>query len=340
MSVGLDIGSKTIKVVELAKVGSGFTLKSAGAVSFQGAQIDKAVDEKDLDSFAAALKKLFNDAHITSKKVVISIPEPMAFTRTVKFPLLTNEEIESAVKWEAEEYIPIPIKDAVVRHQILERQETGNPPQVLVQVIAVPRQLIDRYINVVAKAGLEVVAVETELLALARTWGTTGKTTLIADFGARSTNMGIVKSQSLFLSRSIPTAGEAFSRAVSMGLGVTPLQADEYKATYGFLETQLEGKVERAMRPVLGVIVDEFKKSMNYFQLEARSEPPRSLIVSGGSAGLPGLAAELTKLLSMEVQIGNPFARSDIAVDPTSAKSLANFAPIYAVSVGLALRED
>lgn len=340
MSVGLDIGSKTIKVVELTRVGSGFSLKAAGAVGFAGIQIEKAVDDKELDQFAQTLKKLFNDAHITSKKVVLSLPESQVFTRTMKFPLLTNEEIESAVKWEAEEYIPIPVKDAIVRHQIIERQEVGNPPQVLVQVIAVPKLLVEKYVNVVTKAGLEVVAVETELLALTRTWGVQDKTLLLADFGARSTNVGIIKGTQLFFSRSIPTAGEAFSRAVSMGLGVTPLQAEEYKATYGLVEGQLEGKVSHAVKPVLTVVVDELRKSMNYFQQEARSEPPRSLIVSGGSSGLPGLAAELTKMLNMEVQVGNPFARPNLTVDAESAKSLANFAPIYAVSVGLALREE
>jgi Tfp pilus assembly PilM family ATPase len=63
-------------------------------------------------------------------------------------------------------------------------------------------------------------------------------------------------------------------------------------------------------------------------------------MLSGGTSGLPGIAAELTKMLNMEVQVGNPFTRSNLTVDPESAKSLANFAPIYAVSVGLGLRED
>ncbi len=340
MSVGLDIGSKTMKVVELEKVGQGFSLRAAGAVNFQSIQIEKLADQKAVDAFAQTIKKLFVDARISSKKVTISIPESLIFMRTVKFPLLTNEEIESAVKWEAEEYIPIPVKDAVVRHKILERQEVGNPPQVLVQVIAVPKLLIEKYINIMNSAGLEVVAIETELLALSRTWGIPDKTILLADFGARTTNIAIVRNEQLFFSRSVPTAGEAFSRAVSLGLGVTPMQSEEYKATYGLNDTQLEGKVGRAIKPVLNVIVDELKKSVSYFQMETHGEAPRTLILSGGSSGLPGIAAELTKLMNMEVQVGNPFSRPNLSIDADSAKSLANFAPIYAVAVGLALRED
>lgn len=340
MSVGLDIGSKTIKVVEFTQVAQGFSLKAAGAVGFSGLQMEKLTDDKDYEQFAVSLRKLLSDAHISSKKVVISLPESQVFTRTVKFPLLTNEEINSAVKWEAEEYIPIPVKDAIVRHQILERQETGNPPQVLVQVVAVPKQLVEKYVNVVTKAGLEVVAIETELMALSRVWKSQEKSILVLDTGSRSTNIGIIKAGQLFFSRSVPVGGDAFSRAVSMGLGVTPMQADEYKATYGLAENQLEGKVSRAIKPVLNSIIDEVRKSLNYFQVEMRNEPPHSIIISGGSAGLPGLSTELAKLLNMEVLVGNPFVRPDIAVDPDSAKSLASFAPIYAVAVGLALREE
>lgn len=339
MSVGLDIGSKTIKVVELARVGAGFSLKAAGAVGLTGIFAEN-VKDRDLVQLSGTIKKLCNDAHISSKKVVLSLPESIAFTRLMKFPLLTNEEIESAVKWQSEEYIPIPIKDAVVRHQILERQEVGNPPQVLVQVIAVAKDKVEKYINVATEAGLDVIAIETELLALSRVWGQPDKTFLVADFGAKSTNIGVVKNGQLFLSRSIPTAGDALTRAVSMGIGVGGPQAEEYKTTYGLAEKELEGKVGRAVRPVLNVIIDEVKKAANYFQLEARSELPRSLILSGGTSGLPGLAGELTKLLNMEVQVGNPFSRPDITIDPASAKSLANFAPLYAVAVGLALREE
>src|SRR5687768_11196319 len=113
--VGLDIGSKTIKAVELVPDGAGFKLKAAGAIGLGGVEIEHLTEEKDFASLAETIKKLFHDAKITGKDANIALSESQVFTRTLKFPLLTDQEIGSAVKWEAEEYIPIPIEEAVMQ---------------------------------------------------------------------------------------------------------------------------------------------------------------------------------------------------------------------------------
>lgn len=340
MSTGIDIGSKSIKIVELFRSGQSLVLRAAGAVTYQGNSPDKINDDKDLSNFGQTVKKLASDAKVSSKKVVLSIPETQVFTRLMKFPLLNNEEIESAVKWEAEEYIPIPLKDAILRHTILDRQETGTPPQVLVQVVAVAKSVVDKYIGIVEEAGFEVTALETELMATSRALGVEGKTSLIIDIGAQSTNIAIAKGTQLFLSRSIPTAGEAFTRAVSLSLGVTPQQAEQYKVTYGLSQNQLEGKVALALSPVVRLIADEIKKAVHYFQVDCRQEAPTAILLSGGSAGLPGLSVELAKVMGSEVVVANPFTGHGLQLDPDSAKSLVNFAPLYTVAVGLAEREE
>lgn len=336
MSVGLDIGSKTIKVVELERSGEKFTLRSAGATAFNAPEFEKMQDDREMEPIANAIKKLMQDAHISGKDVHIALPENQVFTRVLKLPLLTNEEISSAVKWEAEEYIPIPLKEAVLQYQLLERREVGNPPQVLVLLIAAVRTIVEKYTHLLELAGLQVVGVETELLALSRALSGYGKTIVLLDLGARSTDIAIVKEGLLFFSRSIPTAGDALTRGVAQALGVTPAQAEEYKRTYGFTAGQLEEKVSASLRPLLKVVVEEIKKSIHFYQMDMHGETPSVVVLSGGSAGLPGLPAELTKMLGLEVVIANPF--SSITIDPASAQSLANYAPLYAVAVGLAMR--
>lgn len=339
MSVGLDIGSRTIKVVELAKQGNEFVLKSAGAIGYSGMNIDANLDdEKQMADLAGVIRKLMNDAKINSKTVTISLPETQVFTRVMQFPLLNDQEIASAVKWEAEEYIPIPIKEAIIEHQILERRESANPPQVLVLLIAVLRTLVEKYVKIASLAGLSVASVETELLAIARSLSQPDKTVLIVDFGASSTDIAVAKGEQLFFSRSVQTAGDAFTRAVAQSLGVTPQQAEEYKRTYGLSPDQLEGKVGRALDPIFKVVAGEIKKAIHYYQLNIKGESPTSVVISGGSAGLPGAATALTNLLGMEVTIGTPFSK--IKVDPEAAQGLANYAPLYAVAVGLAMRGD
>lgn len=334
--VGIDIGNKTIKIVEIDHEGGKFHLKSSGISSHKGSTPQQAKDDKELGLLAESIKKLHKEAKVSSKNVAIALPETQVYTRTIKFPLLTDSEIASAVKWEAEQYIPIPVNDAIIQHQIIEKSES-NPAQVVVLLVAAPKILVEKYAKAVEMAGLTLSSVETELIALTRSLAPADQTVMIVDLGARSTNIAISKNAQLVFSRSVPTAGEAFTRAVSQILGVQEAQAEEYKRTYGLSNSQLEGKIKSALEPVLGTIVDEMKKAVHFYQSEERGDAPTSAILAGGSAGMPEVAASFTKMLGMEVIVGNPFSK--VEVDPEAVKALAGYAPFYSTSVGLALRE-
>lgn len=335
--IGIDIGSKTIKIVELEKSGASYSLIASGAVGYSGVTVDKMSDDKEMTSVSQIIKKLCNEARITSKEAVVSIPEPLVFTRTIKFPPLTDSEIASAIKWEAEQYIPIPISEAVVQHSILKRENTNGSGSVVVLLVAAPRNIVEKYVKVVQMSGLTPVAVETELIALSRSLAPVDKTVLLADLGGSSTNIAIVSKGLLSFSRTIPVAGDAFTRAVSQNLAIAPQQAEEYKKTYGLSSTQLEGKVKSALDSVVVLVVDEIKKAINYYLSEEKGETPTTLIVSGGTSGMPEIIPALSKALGMEISIGNPFA--NVKIDPSSAQKLASFAPLYGVATGLAMRE-
>lgn len=335
--VGIDIGSKTIKIVEVGKEGNDTVLKASGIVGYSGNTIEKMVDEKEIATLGQIIKKLHSEAGVSSREVVLSVPESQVFTRTIKFPLLTDAEIASAVKWESEQYIPIPINEAIIQHTILARNETVSPPGVIVLLVAAPRVVVEKYTKVVSAAGLTPVAVETELIALTRSLAPIDKTVLLVDLGASSTDIAIAKNSLLSFSRSIPIAGEAFTRAVSQGLGLAVPQAEEYKKTYGLEASQLEGKIKGALDPVLRLVVDEIKKAISYYQTEEKGEAPTAIFISGGTSGMPQIISMLSSLLGMEVLVANPF--KSVKVDPEAAKKLAPYAPLYSVAMGLALRE-
>lgn len=335
--VGLDIGSRTIKIVELEKSGGGHSLVASGIVAINGVSASKLEDEKEIAALGQVIRKLHKEAGISSRDVAISLPEPLTFTRTIRFPMLTDNEIASAVKWEAEQYIPIPVAEAIIQHSILERNEKITPPEVTVLLVAAPRVLVEKYMQITQAAGLNVVAVETELMSLTRALAPADKTILLVDLGAGSTDIAIAKKGLLSFSRSIPIAGEAFTRAVSQGLGVSPQQAEEYKKTYGLTPGQLEGKVGNALNPVLNMITDEIKKAIHYYQTEEKGEAPSAIMISGGSSGMREIISTLTSLTGMEVLVANPF--TSVVLDPTILKKLAPYAPLYAVSIGLAMRE-
>ena len=336
MAVGLDIGSKTIKMVELSKEGSGWRLRGSGVIGYAGSPPEHLSDDKDFAALAAAVKKLHREANISSTQICVSLPEQQVFTRTIKFPPLNDAEIASAVKWEAEQYIPISVNEAIIQHQIIERREDTTPPGVLVLLVAAPRILVEKYVKVVEMAGLNPVTVETELMALTRALAPVDQTVLLVDFGARSTDIAIAKNAILSFSRSLSTAGEAFTRAVAQSLGIQETQAEEYKKAYGLSAGQLEGKIRNALDPVFGIVSEEIRKAIHYYQTEEKGESPRSVIVSGGSAGMPEIVSMLTKIIGLEVVVGNPFTK--VAMSPETARALAAYAPLYPIAVGLAER--
>jgi len=334
--LGIDIGSKSIKVIELTGTAGSWQLKSSGAVGYAGVSPDKATVDSDFTAIAEVLKKIIAQIGISSKDVNLAIPEALAFTRVIKFPMLSDEEVASAVKWEAEQYIPIPVNEAVVQYVILERNQSLSSVSVL--LVAAPKNVVEKYVKIAKLAGLIPVSAETELTALARSLAAEKGTSMILDLGSSATDMSIVKDGNTVFTRSIPVAGEAFTRAVAQSFGIEPVQAEEYKKTYGLSSTQLEGKVRAALEPIFRVIIDEIKKAIHFYQTDEKGDAPTSIIITGGASVMPEIVPFLAENLDIETVIGNPFAK--LTLEPETAKALIPYTSIYGTAVGLAMRED
>lgn len=334
--VGIDIGSKSIKIVELEKSGGAWLIKSSGAVGYVGISPDKIVEENDYSTISEVLKKIVKQIEISSREVNIALPEAVVFTRVIKFPLLTEEEVAAAVKWEAEQYIPIPTEEAVIQYSILERNQETSQTSVL--LVAAPRSVVEKYVKVLRLSLLTPIAAETELTALSRSLAPDKGVQLLLDLGSSSTDMAIVKDGHVVFTRSIPVAGEAFTRAVSQSLGINLQQAEEYKKTYGLSPTQLEGKIRASLDPIFRMVIDEIKKAIHFFQSEEKGETPSSVVITGGASVMPDIVPYLTENLGIETVVGDPFGK--VKLDPETAKSLAPYSSIYGTAVGLAMREE
>lgn len=333
--LGLDIGTKTIKAVQLEKQGDRFLLVAAGITSTpQGTPLGS---EQDTAAKAEAVKKLINDAKITARETNLSLPETHVFTRLIELPALTDEEVGSAISWQAESYIPIPLEEASIDYQIIGRRGQQNTVQASVQVllVAAPRNLVDNYVRIAGLAGLAVGSVETEMMAISRSVSPTNATVIIMDLGGSSTNLALVKSGQLVMTRSIATGGEALTRAVAKNLGVSPQQAEEYKKAYGLSKKQLEGKVRASLESPLKIIADEIKKAIQYYKSELKMDDPvAEVILTGGSTGIPEITSFLAENLGIEIGIGDPFSR--IVKDERLNQSFMAYAPLYGVAIGLA----
>jgi type IV pilus assembly protein PilM len=119
-------------------------------------------------------------------------------------------------------------------------------------------------------------------------------------------------------------------------LGIEAQQAEEYKKTYGLSSAQLEGRIKGVLDPVLRMVSDEMKKAIHYYQAEGEGDSPKTLVISGGTSGMPDVTGVLTSLTNMEVLVGNPFLK--VSLDPEAAKALMGYAQVYSIAVGLAMR--
>jgi len=252
----------------------------------------------------------------------------------IDLPAMSEGEISQALHWELEEIVPLPLSEANYDWQIV--QSSASKTSVLVAVS--PKTLISKYLHIFELAGLQPIAFETEVLATVRALAAIGreKTKLIVDFGSKSTNIIATKKEQIILTRSIPSAGKAVTRAVSGSFSLEEKVAEEYVKTYGLAKEQFEGKMAQAILPVVEAGINEIKKSLNFCKDEKKEEI-NLIILSGGMANLPGLSEIITEQLGIEVQIANPF--NLITANESTLASFKGFASSFVVAVGLAMRE-
>lgn len=334
MPVGLDVGSKTIKVIELTGGKSNYELRGSGVVAYSGVSIESVKEEKELAPIADLIRKLFNEAKISSRDVNISIPERFVFVKTVSFPPLTDQEIEAALKWQLDEYVPIPLDQAVVQNKILERVD-GASGGVKVLVVAARLSYVERYVALAEMAGLKVLSVENEMISLSRVFGLSSDPVAIVNFGALAVDIGIAKNGNLYVSRSISGGGESLTRSIVQELRIEPAQAEEYKKAYGILTDKLEGKLFHAMEMPLRYVLDELKKTIQYSASEEGLQT-KQIVICGGGAGMPGFLPYLTKEFNQEVILGDSFYNVRVADEIKS--QISDYSHLYGVAVGLAER--
>lgn len=340
--LGLDIGTTYIKFVELAHIGkSSYSLVSVGLTPapLKGVSSEAAIDQETL---AVTIKKLLKDGGVKTKSANIALPEAHVFTRIITVPPLSERELASAIKWEAEQYIPLPLEEVNMDFSIVgQSQDKGGNKKLDVLLVAAPKTMIARYTKILDMCNIEITALETEIIAASRSLLSSlpsrPTAMMVVNFGARSTDLSILRNGIINFTRSVPTGGEHFTRALAQDLGFPTPQAEEYKKTYGLQQNQLEGKVYRSLKPLFSVVVDEMKRSITFFQNKYPDEVISMIIVSGGSAKLPGLVTSLAQELGTETIIGNAWIR--VSRDQKRFGKLDDEGAAFVVAVGLAMRE-
>lgn len=336
---GLDIGQSMIRAVWLSTEKEGYLLN---AVLSSPTPLNGMLSESHLDhqEIANIIRKMVNDAKINVKTVNIALPESQVYTKVIEMPPLSDKELASAIYWEAEQQIPVSISNLTLDYKVLERQNKDNDNKNMrVLLVGAPTHVIEKYKNVLSLAGLEIVSVETEVLAVIRALvlNETYPTSLIISMGTFNTAITIVRRNTIIFTYAIPLGGIAITRAIASKFGFSTTQAEEYKKTYGLSEHDFGGKIAQAVSPVLLSILTEVKKAFAYYRVRYKEDPIRQIVLSGAPAKLPGLATFFAKYAGIETIVANPWK---ILFEQDVPKEIIDDAPDYSVAVGLAMRND
>jgi type IV pilus assembly protein PilM len=334
-SFGLDIGATSIKAVSLQSQKNGFLLDSSFMmpIPLKGMLSSSPLDEQEM---AEALKKVVDNAKITTKNVNIALPENKIYTSVIEMPLLSDKELASAIYWEAEQYIPVPLSQINLVWTILKKDE-----KVRVLMVGAPTTVINKYQRILEMAGFKIAAIETEILSAIRALVYNKGSgnfphTVITNIGAENTSLAIIKEGLLIFTYSIPTGGAAINRALEADFGLSQSASEEYKKVYGISKEGVGGKIGSAIEPILTSILNEFKKALAFYSQKYKDTPLiQQIVLSGGTARLPGIQLFFADALGIETAIANPWGA---LTNQNLPKEILDSASEYTIAVGLAMR--
>jgi type IV pilus assembly protein PilM len=337
--LGVDIAQSSVKIVSINKENKEkMVLEHIGEVKFDLSNVNQGDIQKRWEMIGKAIKTIINDNKIKTKLVVAALPENEVTSRLVRLPPLKDSEIMDALRFEAETFIPYPLEEVSLDYEIIEKDEAGR---LTVFVIAAKNELISNYIKLFKSLGLEMIAIESPAVAFRRVVRNSGsqiERLVVLNVGEKFSDIFNIYKGNVYFSRSIPIGGESLTRAVSLGLGLDFASAEEYKKAYGIKEEELEGKIRTATLPVFNSIIDEVRKAIALFVEDTAGKTVQLLVLSGGSANLPGMAEELTKVMGVEVQISQPVVNIDVSQIKTPY-NLNVEGCRFSLAVGLSLRE-
>ncbi len=347
--LGIDIGTASLKVVEIEDIGRRAKLSTYGSIDLP-LDIIKSGAREVIVRVSDALKELIRRAGVTTDKATSALPGFSVFTTVIELPKMPEKELASAIRYEAEKYIPSPLEETVLDWEIVGETEAEITPKegegrkkVLMSRIlltAASKSLVSRYTEIFKNAGLDLESLETEAVALVRSLvGEDTTPLLLIDMGATATDICLVEDASPRLTRSIDIGGNAITRSIAKSLSIKPERAEQFKKDFGLkgglAEGALEERVPQAIIAILDDIVKEIRHACNLFYNKGGRRIEK-VILTGGGAKLTGLPEYLNSLLGVKVLIGNPWARVEY---PEELRPLLlELGADFAAAVGLAMR--
>jgi type IV pilus assembly protein PilM len=338
--VGLDIGSSSVKAVELQKKGNIVQLMSLG---YENLQPDTIVDGQimELNNVSNVIANIFNAHTIKTVRVAAGVSGHSVIVKNIVLPQMSEEELQESFSWHAEEHIPFDIADVNLDYQV-----TGNSSDALHVLMAACKS--DKIANVkqaIQLAGKQPVIIDIDAFALQNCYELNyqpkaGEVVALLNIGAATMNINILNGARSVFARDASVGGSQYTSLLQKELGLTFEQAESVKRG----SPLPDGTEPRPIQPIIETVSDilalEVKKTMDFYRATAEEggQSIQKILVAGGGSKLPGLAEFLAKRFEIPVEEFDPFRQIEVDARKFDPEYMREVIPEMAVAVGLALR--
>ncbi len=329
----LDIGTTAMRLVQLRGAGGRPLLVTQGDVSVTSS-VTASDSTLERTKLAQVIAQLVSDSGVSTNKVVIGLPSSTIFASVINTPKLSEAELGKAIKYQADQYIPMPLDQVKLDWSVI--GPTVDQKELEVLLVAAPVAVTDKYLAVCEQAGLEIVALEANALAVSRALVSGTGAYVVLDVGAHSSDLTLMWNKSPRLMRSIPVGGSVFTKTTASALGLDETQAQQFAFRFGLSQSKLEGQVAKALKATVEGLGSEIDKSVKFFTGRYPSVKFEKLILTGTGSTLPQLDTALGKATGLPVEFGNAWA--NIAYPTNMQENLVALSTQYAAAAGLAER--
>lgn len=335
----LDIGTNSMRMVQL----SGGPQRGWTLQKFAYVPIDPKLtaDSSDLGKkrLGEAVLGAVNQAGIKTKNIALGIPASKTFTAIVETETLPEKELRKTFKYELDKYVPMALSDAKADYVII-GPSPNDPAKTEVLVSSVAKDYAESTMEIIEKTGLNIVAMEPEPLAAARSLNILGSidANMVIDFGEKSTDLVIMYKDQPRLVRSIPGGFGVLVHAVSSGLNVRDDQARQSILKFGLDTQQVEGQIFKILDTHLDNYAAELAKSVRFFQTKYINGKVGGIILSGYASMIPLFAEYIEAKTNVPTMKGNPW--QSVRTTPEQQQALMQVADEFAVVIGLSERSN
>ena len=340
--VGLDLGSSVVKAVEVTLEGP-----EPVVTGFARAEIPPG------GSAAEAVAQVFSEGHFRSKRVVSGVAGQSTVVRYVPMMRMSDEEARQAIRFETDKYLPFDVDEVEMDCQalrkpvagIVEEEETSTTPQMTVLLAACRKELVEERAGIITAQGLQPIAIDLDLFALANAWELCGlpfedlaeggvqRAIALVDVGASRSTINVLRGGESCFSREINIGGADMTQAIVRRLGVEGFEAEAIKRA----SDTHEAEVSAAIAPVLEDLASELSLSIDYVE-HHEGVSVEEILLSGGGVLAPGAPQYIEQATSRPARTWNPLEGLRVDVSRVDVEELEAWAPSLVVAVGLAAR--